>query len=193
MQRNSKSLIGYIMEATDGEIGKVDELYFDDRTWKINYLIVNTGSWLSGREVLISTAKLANTRSERGVLPVNLTKEQVRNSPDMDTNKPVSRQQEDENPDKDLHLRSIDEVMGYNIHATDGEIGHIKDFILDDETWQIEYLLVDTHNWFGGKKVLIETRHIQAVQWERSLVFADISMDAVKNSEAYQPLECINR
>ncbi len=235
MQRNIKSLIGYNMGAIDGEIGKIKEFYFDDNAWTIRYLILKTGAWLFGREVLISPEAVMKNSWKEESIPVNLTKEQIRTSPDIDTDKPVSRQMErtlyghyvwqpywgsgfyagglwdvantssviDEKvinavddkgkiADEDQHLRSTKEVTGYNIHATDGEIGSVKDFIIDDQTWQLLYLVVDAHKWFSGKNVLIETRHIKEVQWDRSKVFVDITVDSVKNSEAYQEMEFIN-
>lgn len=82
------------MGATDGEIGKITELYFDDKTWTIRYLIVETGNWLFGRKVLISPQALIAPDWGKEIFPVNLTMEQVKNSPDVDTQKPVSRQQE---------------------------------------------------------------------------------------------------
>jgi len=94
MQRNVKSLIGFSIGATDGEIGKVDEFYFDDETWTIRYLVVKTGSWLLERKVLISPAALNVPDWGNQSFPVNLTKEQVKHSPDIDTEIPVSRQQE---------------------------------------------------------------------------------------------------
>jgi uncharacterized protein YrrD len=236
MQRNINSLIGYDIGATDGEIGKVKEFYFDDSTWTVRYLIVKTGSWLFGREVLISPDAAMKNSWKQETFPVSLTKEQIRTSPDIDTNKPVSRQIEiqlyghypwqpywgsgfyagglwdaantssviDEKvinsaddkgriADEDQHLRSTKEVTGYNIHATDGEIGSVKDFIIDDQTWQLLYLVVDTHKWFSGKKVLIEARHIKEVQWDKSKILVDITVDSVKNSEAYQETEFINQ
>lgn len=94
MKRSLKTLIGFTMGATDGEIGKVKEFYFDDETWTIRYLIVETGSWLFGRKVLISPIALLTPDWENEIFPINLTKEQIKNSPDIDTEKPVSRQQE---------------------------------------------------------------------------------------------------
>ena len=91
MQRNIKSLIGYGMGATDGEIGKVKELYFDDKTWSIRYMVLKSGSWLFGREVLISPDAVLKNAWRQGTLPVNLTKEQIRTSPNIDTDKPISR------------------------------------------------------------------------------------------------------
>lgn len=226
MQRTSSNLIGNNLGATDGEIGKVEDFYFDDQTWTIRYLIVKTGSWLSGREVLISPQALLKHSWESGIFPVSLTREQVRNSPAIDTQRPVSRQHEEQladyyawqpywgtafvpghvwgiipptpvinpglimEPDAikkssgNPHLRSCHKVTGYHIHATDGDIGHVNDYILDDQTWQISYMVVDTHNWIGGKKVLIAVRHIKEVEWGNSKVVADLTVDAIKNSIA---------
>jgi uncharacterized protein YrrD len=225
MERNIKGLIGYSMEATDGVIGEVKEFYFDDQTWDIRYLIVKTGGWLSGREVLISPAALVKANDQNELFPVRLTKKQISDSPDIDTNKPVSRQQEtalydhyawesywlsgfypggylgvsmpfpviDENPpiqdDENLHLRSTDNIIGYHIQATDGEIGHIHDVIIDDETWKVKFMVVDTHNWFGGKKVLIDVIHIKKIVWEDSWVFLHITMDAIEKSRAFSEME----
>jgi sporulation protein YlmC with PRC-barrel domain len=95
MQRTIDHLIGNNLNATDGEIGKVEDFYFDDETWTIRYLVVKTGIWLSGRKVLISPDVLLQFSWESGIFPVRLTMQQVRNSPDIDTEKPVFRQEEE--------------------------------------------------------------------------------------------------
>jgi uncharacterized protein YrrD len=234
-----KSLMGYHIGATDGEIGKVEDFYFDDETWTIRYLIVDTGNWLSGRKVLISPEALLKDSRESGLFPANLTREQVKNSPDIDTDKPVSRQHEAEltkyypwqsywgsgffpggvwgviNPTpvitpasvadrhlieevdlerasgEDLHLRSAQTVTGYHIHAADTDIGHVYDFIIDEQTWQIVCLVVNTHHWIGGRKVMIEVRHIQHVQWDQSTVSVDITADSIKNSPRFDESDYI--
>lgn len=94
MKHSVKSITGCTIEATDGEMGKVKELYFDDESWVVRYLIVDTGSWLSGRVVLISTQAIVATDWDNQLFSVNLTKEQIKNSPDIDTELPVSRQEE---------------------------------------------------------------------------------------------------
>src|SRR5678810_635723 len=94
MKRSIKNLIGFTLGATNGEIGKVKELYFDDETWTIRYLIVDTGFFLSGRLVLISPEALLLPDWENRIFPVNLTKEQIASSPDINTDIPVSRQEE---------------------------------------------------------------------------------------------------
>jgi len=94
MERNINSLRGFTIGATDGEIGKVKEFYFDDETWAVRYLIVETGNWLSGRAVLIAPQALLFPDWEHEVFPINLTKEQIKSSPDIDTDKPISRRKE---------------------------------------------------------------------------------------------------
>ena len=235
MQINTNKLIGYSLQATDGEIGKVETFYFDDDTWTIRYIVVKTGSWLSGGKVLISPEAVLKDSWEPESLPVNLTKEQVSSSPDVNTDKPVSHQQEaelfthyswknywsggfyaggiggitypastidntilnepetnDKPSGEDQHLRSTDKVARYNIHATDGDIGHVNDFIMDDQTWQLLFFVVDTHNWFGGKKVLIPVSDIKEVQWDNSKVVIDITVDAVKSSKLFDESEFVH-
>ena len=210
MQRNTNRLLDYTIRATDGEIGKVDEFYFDDENWKIRYLIVKTGTWLFGRKVLISPVGLKKGPWESGVFLMALTKEKIRNSPNIDTDKPVSRQQETDlnkhypwqnywggvhagnASGDDPHLRSTRRVTGYHIHGTDGEIGHVRDFIMDDETWQVVYLVVAIHNWLGGKKVLIAVRHIKKVDWDSAKVFVDASVAFIENSPLFDAAEYIH-
>lgn len=229
MVRNVNGLVGFNMGATDGEIGKVEEFYFDDQTWTIRYLIVKTGGWLSQRKVLISPAALNTPDWENESFPVKLTMEQVKHSPDIDTQMPVSRQQEmvlynyyewpygdpvgagfyggmgmlgmvesrvpleeyisaeqAEKKSGNLHLRSTDEVKGYHIHATDGKIGNAVDFMID-EHWKIRFLVVDTGNWLKSRKVLISPAWIKAVSWSNAAVNVNLSMQAVKNSPAFDP------
>jgi hypothetical protein len=94
MLKSVVQLQGATIRATDGEIGKVDQFYFDDETWAIRYLVVNTSSWLAGRLVLISPIALGQRDWESKRLDVALTKKQIEDSPPIDTHKPVSRQHE---------------------------------------------------------------------------------------------------
>ncbi len=94
MLRNIENLYGCPVAALDGEIGTVDQAYFDDEAWGVRYLVVNTGSWVGKRQVLISPHSIEHPDSGSGTLQVNLTRQQVRDSPDVDTDRPVSRQHE---------------------------------------------------------------------------------------------------
>jgi hypothetical protein len=224
-----KALNGYKLRGRDGEMGTAEDFYFDDHHWTIRYLIANTGTWLAERQVLISPHALTLVNKKNRFLAVDLTKKQIEGSPSLNSDKPVSRQYEEDyygyygwptywngpftwgpyeyiprDPDKkkgtnqggkpwDHHLRSISNVTGYDIHASDGEIGHVDDFIIDDESWTIRYLIIDTRNWLPGKKVLISPKWIDNVSWDDSKVFIKLSRDAVKQSPEYTEESLLSR
>jgi hypothetical protein len=93
----------------------------------------------------------------------------------------------------DPHLRSTHDVSGHHIQATDGEIGHVEDFFVDDDTWAIRYLIVDTRNWWPGKKVLISPRWIERVSWRESKVFVNLTREAIKQSPEYPEESLLTR
>jgi hypothetical protein len=85
----------------------------------------------------------------------------------------------------DPHLRSVEAVTGYHIHASDGEIGHIEDFLVEDTDWSIHDLIVDTKNWWPGKKVLISPRWIREIDWMDNMVKLNVDRERVQDSPAY--------
>ena len=232
MQYSVKDLKGYAIGATDGDIGKLDDFYFDDESWTIRYLVAETGNWLMNRKVLISPFAIGKADLSKKRLNVTLTKKQVEESPSIDTDKPVSRQHEASYLDyygypyywigpylwgpityprlsgvaqkrneevralrkeaNDLHLRSVSKVTGHHIEATDGHIGHAEDFLIDGETWEIRYLVVDTQNWWPGKKVLVAPLWVSRVSWSDSTVYVDLSREMIKNGPEYHP-KALNR
>jgi sporulation protein YlmC with PRC-barrel domain len=211
----------YPILATNGQTGEVDEFYFDDEEWMIRYLVIDIGKWLSGQRVLISPNVLGQPRLMTHVLPVMLTQSQINDSPDIDRDKPVCRQpkvdywpglgipaslgvpgsyastqsvaEKDEEHKPDPHLRSTKEVVGYHIQATDGEIGHVEDFIIDDETWIVRYLVVNTRNWLPGRKVLLAPRWVNRVSWLGSKVFVGLPRASIKDKPAYDLLALARR
>ena len=224
MLRTLNELRGFQLEATDGTIGRVTGAYFDDHEWSVRYLVVDTGSWLHAREVLISPTSLGVADGRTRTLAARLTRKQVEDSPSVDLDKPVSRQQEGEvvghygwpaywsmglwesripammeatreHPDKpapsrndgDPHLRSGREVIGYHLHATDDTLGHVEDLIIDDESWTVRYLAVDTSSWWFGGHVLISPRWIRAVRWPERMVDLSVPRDVIKHSPTWNP------
>jgi sporulation protein YlmC with PRC-barrel domain len=85
----------------------------------------------------------------------------------------------------DSHLRSTHAVTGYRLLALDGEIGHVEDFVIDDETWAIRYLIVSTTDFWPGKKVLVSPHWIKRVSWEQSEVVIDLSREMIKGAPEY--------
>jgi hypothetical protein len=93
----------------------------------------------------------------------------------------------------DRHLRSTHEVTGYHLLALDGEVGHVDDFIIDDETWAIRYLVVATRNWWPGKKALISPKWIENVSWEEREVAIGLSRETIKAAPEYTDESLLTR
>jgi hypothetical protein len=91
------------------------------------------------------------------------------------------------------HLRSTYNVSDYQIQAKDGDIGHVEDFIIDDETWAIRYLIIDTKNWWPGKKVLVSPKWIERVSWSESKVFVNLTRENIKKSPEYTEESLLTR
>jgi hypothetical protein len=228
-------LQGFTIGATDGDIGRVDAFYFDDTSFTVRHLVVDTGSWLTGRKVLISPMALTAIDWHGKRIKTKLTKSQVEQSPNVDTDQPVSRQQEinyhryfgypnywegpwlwglgpypvmtsggeirdyerrwewgDKEPG-DPHLRSSTAVIGYHIEATDGDIGHVEDFLVEDSSWAIRYMVVDTRNWWPGKKVLVSPEWIERVDWSDSKVHVGVTREQIQQSPEHDPLDPVAR
>jgi hypothetical protein len=107
----------------------------------------------------------------------------------------VAAEKEDEHTEEqgDPRLRSTREVLGYHIQASDGEIGHVEDFIVEDTNWAINYIAVDTRNWLPGRKVLISPQWIEQIKWLERSVYIDLSQETIRNSPEYDPSTPVNR
>jgi PRC-barrel domain len=235
MLRRVESLRRFSIGAKDGEIGKVVEFFFDDEKWTIRYLVADTGGWLSGRKVLISPMFFGVVDWDSNRFNVNLTREQVENSPSIDTDRPVSRQHESRYHDyynfpyywtgaglwepiafpsgdatpaaagpaaaalrqqsdsEDIHLRSTKDIAGSYIETNDGDLGHVQDFIIDDQNWIIRYLLIDTSNWWPGKKVLISPEWVNDMVETDSRVYVDLPQAQIKTSPEYDETTVLDR
>lgn len=231
MLRSAKDLEGYAIGATDGDIGTVNDFYFDDTFWTVRYLVVDTGDWLPGRRVLLPSVALGSPDPAVQKIFVNLTRFQVKNSPDIDTHKPVSRQHEAElymyygwagywigdplaatgaapfgpaipvasevtpPPTEygDPHLQSTNKVIGYGIHASDGDLGHAADFLIDDHTWAIRYVVIEAGHWFAGKKVLVAPEWVDKVSWEDQKMHVHIPREMIRNSPEFDPSTPVSR
>jgi hypothetical protein len=240
MLRGLKDLHGLSIKAQDGEIGQVEGFYFDDRWWLVRYFVVETGNWLAGDKILLSTTALSHPSKMAGQLAVSLTIAEVTQHLKLKPNRNVVMQQENallsyedgppldemggglfeeqivglhpdaifetikakenEEPkiffktaEAELQLRPSKEVIGSYIEARDGDIGHVEDFIVDDETWTIQYMVVDTRNWLPGKKVLVAPTWIEQINWPDGKVHIDLSQETIQNSPEYNPAHPIER
>ena len=234
---NASAINGYAISASDGKIGTISDFLFDDTSWLVRWLVVDTGNWLSGRKVLLPSSAMGHLDAKQEECSIKLTMQQIKDSPNIAADRPMSRQmetsvyghygfsphwnsgygnmggigymggymggmggampispgslrREEEFADAqrnrdDVHLRSVKAVTGYHIHATDGEIGHVEDFLVEDADWSLRYLVVDTKNWWPGKKVLVSPLSILEISWSDSLVDLSVNRQKVKGSPAY--------
>ena len=150
MLHKARDLQGDAIHAEDGEIGSVDDLYFNEEDWDVRYLVVNTRRWIPGRKYLVSPVAIDRDQPMRGDIRVELTREQISRCPTttMESN-----------------LRSSVEVIGCGIEATDGEVGSVADLVIDDETWEITDVLVDSRHWLPGRLLLISPQVIARIDW----------------------------
>jgi PRC-barrel domain len=198
---------------TDGRIGRLRTLYFDDRRWILRHLVVTLRHWLAVRDVLVppDCVRRIDTTSRR--LVISLNKHEVARKPEAWTDRPVSQQRETSinavywysvfpgplaprsvghsmiGPRRrdDRHLRSTAEVLGYYVHARDDEIGHLADFLVDDTASRIQYAVVDTRNWWPGKHVLVPVEWITWVSWGAATVYVNLARSVIRNAPTYDP------
>ena len=207
MLRRLKALENYEMRARDGKIGLIHDFYFDDKHWVLRYVVVDTIGFLSGRQILVSPLafKVLDWKARR--FNLTLTRNKVNKSPPLDLSEPITQRYEEEyfqyyewpfywsfggevlNPQgtsSDYQLRSANRVAGNHVQARDGEIGHVEDFIVDDETWAIRYLVVDGRNWWLERKVLVAPFWVQGVSWANNSVSVKLSREMIKNSPEWR-------
>lgn len=227
MLQSLKKLYGDKLDAADGEIGHVKDFYFDDQNWTVRYVVVDTGTWLTSRQVLLPPHVFEGHHQAGKILLVNLTRIQIEASPSIESHKPVSRQYEEEyhnyygwpyywegevlpgmntfpvlepplelqpddqavaiNPQRkrpDTHLQSTQSVTGYHIQGSDGIIGHVSDFMVDDGSWTLQQIVIKTGHRFSGKEVQISVSNIDRISYEESTVFVNLTKATIEQSPA---------
>lgn len=240
MLRLASEIKGASIGASDGPVGAVHDLLFDDATWLVRWLVVDTGHILPGRKVLLPPSILGHVNHIDHQFSVRLTKQEVKDSPGVETDEPVSRRMEADTygyygwspywntgfyfggfgyagdlgelsgrptplgaaaldhesraiDEGDRHLRSVHEVAGYDIAATDGRIGHVADLLIEDGDFGVRYLIVETGSWWEGRKVLISPRSVADVDWLQRAVSLNVDRDAVRKSPAYDGDTLVDR
>lgn len=191
--------------ATDGEVSKVYDFYIDDALWRLRYLVAETGNWMSRRRVLISLSAIAGIQGDEGEIHAGLSREQVQLSPDIDADKPVSRQQEmtmnshygwpaywspealavpepilamlnrRRKIEGDVHLRSFREMNSYEVHHGPTWLGRVEDFVIDDTDWSLAQMVVANGSWLDGKFRTIAAELITDISWSERRVSVDLA------------------
>ena len=202
MLLNLTSLFGVSISAKDGNIGHVRDVLFHDQSWVIRYFVIDTGNQFSGRRVLLSPHSFLRPEWEKRLLPVDLTIEDVRQSPDVDTDLPVYRQQEiamtrhygwpaywtmeaselsgeKSESEGDPNLRSANEILTYNLRTSDDDIGRMDDLVIEDANWFVRFVILSAGSRVEDQKLLVSTRWIGSVSWANKEVLVPHSREMI--------------
>lgn len=177
---NASAIKGYSIEATDGHVGHVDDFLFSDAGWAIRSVVVAAGGWLHTNAVRLPAEVLGQPDVVRRLAPVRLTLAEV-------------QAYADPGAEADPLLRGLGEIIGYPVHAADGDIGHVVDLLVDDEGWGIRYLVIETGHWWSGDKVLLVPGAVRAVDSEQRRVGVDVTRRQIEASPPYDPAATVDR
>lgn len=200
-------LKGYAVSGTDGHLGTVADLLFDDASWKMRWLVVSTGDWFPAHDVLLPVGVVGYPDPARRQIGVALTVQQIQDSRHVDSDLPVSQQAGVGSPldratagprtgyavlrrsrPDDPHLRSMEAVIGHRVHAIDGLIGHVDDLLIDDADWSVRFVKVDTRSWGPARRVLLPPRLIRKIDWPARSVHLDVDRREIESRSSHGPI-----
>ena len=222
----AKQLIGCKVHATDGFIGEIKTLYFESSQWIVRYFALEGNA----RRFLIPATLFPMQNFSSSDLSLNLRKDQINNSPDIDLSQPLSRLSEStlasyynipsywgpvtreeevlQVPsegtmiishvtgsdiavgaagellvvEQAANLYSTDEIFGFEAQAIDGDIGPVEDVMIDDYSWEMRYLIVDSARLLPGRKVLLSPQWIDSVNETDRKIRVNVTKNTVKSS-----------
>jgi len=172
----ARKVAGITIRGTDGDIGTLEDFYFEESGWNVRYLLVDTHD---GRRVLLPPTAVKGAWGRSG-MRVNLGREELRNDTALDESAVASAEE---------RLDSIRKTSGYHIRARNGEIGHVDDFLIGQDSWRIRYLLVDTSNWIGGRSVIVSSDVVERVDQAGGEIHVAADRDAIANAPALETIE----
>jgi sporulation protein YlmC with PRC-barrel domain len=215
---NISKLTDFLVHAQDGDVGRVEQFYFDDLIWSIRYLTIRTKGGLPRHNVLIPVVALLRPEWAHRTLPIELAMAQVFSSPSTVTEEPVSRRYEielhryyawpgywdgsfyvpNEYTEKpkdhplglrkvDPHLRSLRELTNTEIFARNEKIGTVADIVVDDHSWNIRYLIVNSRKHLKHVSLLVSPHWIEKVSWQENRLVLDLDPKSLLNSPDYSP------
>lgn len=231
MYQRLNDLMQYGVRSADGMIGTIHDFYFDDETWSVRYAVINLDPSLGARDILVSTAVFETILPLEGVITTSLTPEKARNSPEIDTEQPITRQQESDlssyylvpeywipntgyglgvgdlsavpmvdleadlqeqqerqenDHEPDSHLYSTMSLLGFHILTGQNEdIGVVEDFLLDEEDWDIDFLVADVGSWLENRKIILSPDWVERFSRVQSLLFVDLDRQSIEASPEF--------
>lgn len=196
MLRTLENILGYRLVARDGEMGKVHDFLADDRCWRLKHLVVETGSWLDRRHVLISPCSLGSIDGERREFVVNLSRDEVRQSPGVDTDRPVSQQEESRtqfppSSDGDPHLRSFREISSYDVDYR-GAVAKVQDFVIEDTDWTFRFIVAAIGGWFESHRVAIPVEALTGISYSQRKLGVGLQRSDLEALPLFDPHHPVN-
>ena len=192
MLRSLYVIFDYHVAATDGDVGRVQDFLLDDESWIVHYLVARIGFADESRKVLIAPVALMPPDWETKRLPVRLTREEVAAAPALDSDRPISRQREFGLKRPGSHLRSIRELLGYDIYAKGTEIGCVEDFIVEDTLWDVHHVVVSVRSP-KSRSIVVSPQSIRSISWTAKAVWLNVSPRDIETVAAFDPTAPINR
>ncbi|MCE5266269.1 MAG: hypothetical protein LLG00_00080 [Planctomycetaceae bacterium] len=201
---STRHAYGAVLEGPDGRLGALYDILFDDQSWKVRHLLVSRDRWFHGRQVLVDPAVIERADWPNRKLSTRLTKEEIERCPGPETDEPVDLQNagqpaqvlvweaywtgvlDSEQKAGDSHLRSTKVLNGLHIHCIDGMFGHVDDFLVDDQSWSISNLVVETRNWWPGKHLIVAPSSIRSIDWEDGEIFLSLTREEVLKRPTYE-------
>lgn len=212
MKQLLSNLIGATVESQTAPAGKVLDFYFDDHQWILRYMVCRVDTPDGAKQVLVRSEAFLPKEWDLAVFPVNLTEEEVKTCPLAETDRPVSQQKAAElgpilpwpeahgmasfsailvnseaptPPPGDPHLRSFQVVRNYDVGNKSHILGHVKDFVIDDETWAIHALILKVGPWFRRRAVMVSPKWAQEIDWAAGVIWADTPADNWASAPAF--------
>jgi hypothetical protein len=201
----------------EGEtLGKVMDAYFDDHVWAVRDLVV-AGSGRHARLWWLSPHSILRIDQRRRTIETTITAAQWRTTAPDEPDTAIPRAtwtgllkyygfpyswrgldravapRVPSSSGPELHLRSERRFRHYLVHALDGELGHVEDLLVDEHSWAVRYLVVDTRRWRPGGRVLLAPEWVLYVSWLEQSVHTSLEQKTVRTAPPYDRRTRIDR
>lgn len=179
----AKRVIGSTVQGSQGDIGILRDFYYSQHDWVVRSLLIEAGDWLDGQHVVVPAHAVKGNWGREGIL-VGLSSQTVAKGRVYPSSETAAGAEMDLAGNSMLSLRS---GVGLHLHAVDGEVGHVDDFLIEESTWRIPYLLVDTSNWIGGRAVIVRTDVVRRADIRDALPLT-ATREQVRNSPTFDTI-----
>lgn len=199
-----EAVLGCTVNDADGVIGSLHDLLFDRDTWHIRYLVVSTEEWVRHKHILLSPEVVRRAAWSEDQLDLDVDRRQIEKYPDVGEVPALTREKEIElaghfgwQPywesivpvikEEPPRLWRARELVGYGVFTGKSDVGEVEDLIVDDRAWQVRQFLIDVGSWIEGRRVLVATEHVKAIEWDRRQLRLDLSKARLQQQPPYDP------